>query len=486
MAGLSKSKLIAHLQCPKRLWLQTNRPELAVVDDSQQARMDAGNVVGDLARGQYPKGTLIDGESLQQALKATDMALKGPKVAPLFEATFCEDTVLVRNDVLIPEKGGYRLEEVKSSTSVKNYHLKDVAIQAYVTEKAGISLNKISVVHIDNTFVYAGNDDYEGLFKAVDVTTEARALMPEVTDWIKAAQKTLKGQEPCIDSGPQCHDPFDCPFISHCHPPVDASIHPIEELPYSNRLAVSLRNEGFNDIREIPKERLITDKHRRVWKAVTTGKPVLDKDVRAAMSGLAYPRYYLDFETITFAAPIWVGTRPYQQIPFQWSCHVESHTGTIKHHEWLADGQQDPSREFVESLISMIGPRGTLLAYNASFERKRLEELATAFPEHEATLLSLMERIVDLLGIARDYYYHPDMRGSWSIKAVLPTIAPELDYKALSVSNGGMAQNTFLQLLSPEAPAVNKNQWRSDLLAYCQRDTYAMVEIAHFFEGIRK
>ena len=134
----------------------------------------------------------------------------------------------------------------------------------------------------------------------------------------------------------------------------------------------------------------------------------------------------------------------------------------------------------------MIGPRGTLLAYNASFERKRLEELATAFPEHEATLLSLMDRIVDLLGIARDYYYHPDMRGSWSIKAVLPTIAPELDYKKLSVTNGGMAQNTFLQLLSPEALAESKNQWRSDLLAYCQRDTYAMVEIAHFFEGIRK
>ena len=146
------------------------------------------------------------------------------------------------------------------------------------------------------------------------------------------------------------------------------------------------------------------------------------------MAGLSYPRYYLDFETITFTAPIWVGTRPYQQIPFQWSCHVESHTGKLKHHEWLADGQQDPRRAFVESLIETIGPRGTSLAYNASFERKRLEELASAFPEYEATLLSLMERIVDLLGIARDYYYHPDMRGSWSIKAVLPTIAPELDY----------------------------------------------------------
>jgi hypothetical protein len=486
MAGLSKSRLLAHQQCPKRLWLQVNRPDLQVVDPAQQARMDAGNMVGDLARQMYPKGVLIDGDNLTDAIKATEKVLSLPRRIPIFEATFRADEVLVRNDVLAPEPRGYHLIEVKSSTSVKDYHLQDVAVQAYVTEQSGIPLRRVSLMHIDNQFEYPGNGDYQGLFKLADVTADARARLSDVPKWIASAQATLAGSEPIVAPGEQCHDPFDCPFIGHCHPPADPNAFPVEELPYSGKLAPSLRAEGYADIREVPRGRLTSPRHRLMWTALNRGKPVLDKGVRDAMSRLTYPRYYLDFETISFAVPIWAGTRPYQQIPFQWSCHIESHTGSMKHREWLADGSHDPRRDFVESLLSTIGPRGTVLAYNASFERKRLEELADAFPEHEATLLSLMERIVDLLGIARDHYYHPDMRGSWSIKNVLPTIAPELDYGALAVANGGMAQEVYLQLLSPTATEAEKQQWRTDLLTYCQRDTQAMVEVAHYFEGKRR
>lgn len=486
MAGLSKSKIVAHRQCPKRLWLQTFKPELQVVEASQQARMDAGNVVGDLARQQYPNGVLIEGDSLTQALQDTTDVLRKTSRVPVFEATFCANSVLVRNDLLLPEKAGYHLAEVKSSTSVKDYHLTDVAVQAYVTEQAGIPLKRISVMHIDNSFVYSGNRDYSGLFKSVDVTAQARALVGDVPGWIKSAHKTLKGTEPVVEVGPQCSDPFDCPFISYCHPPADPSVYPVEELPYSTRLAPALRAEGYRDIRDVPKSRLTTDRHQLIWKSLQKGKPVLERSVRDAMSKVSFPRYYLDFETITFAAPIWAGTRPYQQIPFQWSCHVESHTGTLKHQEWLSDGKGDPRHEFVESLLRTIGPRGTVLAYNASFERKRLEELAEAFPEHAEALLLLMERIVDLLGIARDHYYHPEMRGSWSIKAVLPTIAPELSYKNLAVADGGMAQEAFLNILSPEFTEKQKTQWRVELLEYCQRDTYAMVEVARYFEGKRQ
>lgn len=486
MAGLSKSRLLAHQQCPKRLWLQVNRPELQVVDASQQFRLDAGNVVGDVARELYPQGVLIDGDDLGQAIRDTEQALSLPRRIPLFEATFRADDVLVRNDVLAPEPRGYHLIEVKSSTSVKNYHLQDVAVQTYVTEQSGIPLSRVSLMHINNHFEYPGNGDYRELFRLEDVTADVRARIPDVPGWIAAAQSTLAGDEPAVKPGPQCHDPFDCPFIAYCHPPADLKAYPVEELPYSGRLAPMLRAEGYADIRDVPRGRLTSPRHRLIWTSLQRGKAVLDKEVRNAMSRLAYPRYYLDFETIAFAVPVWVGTRPYQQVPFQWSCHIQSHTGTLKHQEWLAEGSEDPRRAFVESLLSAIGPWGTVLAYNAAFERKRLEELAEAFPEHEATLLSLMERIVDLLGIARDHYYHPDMRGSWSIKDVLPTIAPELDYGALAVANGGMAQDMYLQLRSTDASEPEKQQWRADLLTYCQRDTLAMVEVANFFEGKRR
>lgn len=486
MAGLSKSRIVAHLQCPKRLWLQINRPDLQVVEAGQQARMEAGNVVGDIARQQYPDGVLIDGANLSLAIQDTAAQLTKGKRLPIFEATFQQDGVLVRNDLLLPAKAGYHLAEVKSSTHVKDYHLSDVAIQAHVTEQAGVPLRRISVVHIDNSFIYPGGQDYAGLFRFVDVTDQARELMPQVPKWIKAAQKTLAGAEPDIAPGPHCQDPFDCPFIDYCHPPEDLTAHPVELLPYSQKLAATLRAEGYADIRDIPKGRLTTDRHVRIWKSIIQGKPVLDKAVREDMAALSWPRYFIDFETINFAAPIWTGTRPYQQIPFQWSCHIQSHTGSLKHAEWLADGAEDPRLGFVESLIRLVGQRGTLLAYNAAFERKRLEELAEAFPAHAEALLDLMERMVDLLQITRDRYYHPDMRGSWSIKRVLPTIAPALSYQGLSVADGGMAQEAFMALMAPATTEQEKAQIRQDLLTYCERDTYAMVEIARFFEGKRR
>lgn len=486
MAGLSKSRIIAHLQCPKRLWLQINRPELIVVEAAQQARMDAGNVVGDLARQLYPDGILIDGDDLSQAIKDTTAALTRPKRLPVFEATFKQEGVLVRNDLLLPAKGGYHLTEVKSSTQVKDYHLNDVAIQSHVTAQAGVPLKKISIAHIDNTFVYPGHQDYAGLFHFEDVTDATQVLMPLVPQWIKAAQKTLAGKEPAVMTGPQCHDPFDCPFMDYCHPPEDLTAHPVELLPHSQKLARTLREEGFDDIRDIPKGRLTTDRHVRIWTAISKGKPVLDKTVRDAMSALAWPRYFIDFETISFAAPIWSGTRPYQQVPFQWSCHVQSHTGTFRHAEWLASGTEDPRLGFIKALVGCIGQRGTLLAYNASFERKRLEELADAFPAYAEPLLDLVDRMVDLLQITRDHYYHPDMRGSWSIKKVLPTIAPKLSYQGLSVADGGMAQEAFMALLDTATTEDEKEKIRQGLLTYCERDTYAMVEIVRFFEGRRR
>ncbi|MCC2636597.1 MAG: hypothetical protein K0Q68_316 [Moraxellaceae bacterium] len=486
MAGLSKSRLIAHLQCPKRLWLQMNKPELTVVDASQQSRMDAGNVVGDIARQLHPGGILIDGGSLSQALKDTEALLAKPKRVPVFEATFNADSVLVRNDLLLPERGGYHLAEVKSSTSVKSYHLQDVAIQAHVAEACGVKVKRISVVHINNQFVYPGNEDYQGLFTTVDVTSQARDLQPEVPGWIKAAQKTLKGKEPRVETGAQCTDPYECPFIGYCHPAADPEAYPVEELPRIGKQADALRAEGYDDIRELPRDRLRNDSHLLVWDSLQKGKPVLRKEVAAAMSTLAWPRYYMDFETISFAAPIWAGTRPYQQVPFQWSCHVESHTGTLRERGWLAEGLEDPRREFVETLLAAIGPRGSVLVWNASFERSRLQEMAVAFPEHAEALQSIINRMVDLLVIARDHYYHPDMRGSWSIKAVLPTVAPELDYSELEVGDGGMAQEAFLELLSPETDPARALQVRAALVEYCGRDTQAMVELAKFFEGRRK
>jgi len=482
MHGLSKSRLLAWRQCPKRLWLQINNPELAEYDNAQSARLSAGTYVGEVAQDLCPNGVLIDAEDLTQAIADTASALQTP--TPIFEATFQHNGVLIRADLLLPEKDGHRLAEVKSSTSVKDYHLADAAIQAWVSRQAGIKLSSVEIAHIDNTFVYPGDNQYQGLLKHVDVSSKIASLETQVPTWVAGARATLAGVCPDLQPSEKCHDPFDCPFLTHCEPPDgNAPEFPVEILPRGASVAAQLREEGYTDLRKVPVDKISNPNHLRVWQASQTGQAELLPGAAAEINALGYPRYYIDFETIQFAVPIWVGTRPYMQIPFQWSCHVEDAEGAITHDEYLSDGTSDPRRAFAESLLASVGTKGPVIVYNAGFERSRLNELAIAFSDLAQALEAVVIRMFDLLPVARTNYYHPDMLGSWSIKAVLPTIAPDLAYDNLEVGDGGMAQEAFLEILHPDTPQDRKQQRRSALLAYCERDTLAMVRIAHYFGG---
>jgi hypothetical protein len=221
-----------------------------------------------------------------------------------------------------------------------------------------------------------------------------------------------------------------------------------------------------------------------VWEATINDAAILDPDAGEILAALEWPRYYVDFETIQLAIPVWAGTRPYAQIPFQWSCHIEHQDGQITHHEFLADGHSDPRRAFADSLLGSVGQSGPIIVYNAAFERSRMKEMATAFPDLAAGMERAIERIFDLLPLARAHYYHPQMRGSWSIKAVLPTIAPDLAYDDLEVADGGMAQEAFAEIMLADTPDDRVEQLRKGLLLYCERDTWAMVRVAHHFQGI--
>jgi hypothetical protein len=477
MAGLSKSRILIHRQCPKRLWLQIHQPKLAVDDADATARFATGNLVGDLARSLHPNGVLIESENLSQALADTASALQG-KRRPLFEATFQAGGVLVRADLLLPVRGGFDLVEVKSSSSVKDYHLEDAAIQAWVAGKAGLPVKRTKIAHIDTAFVYQGDDDYHGLFANEDISDSVAACAKSIPKWIKAAQRTLAGDEPEVEPGEQCHKPFPCPFSDYCSPDQSKG-YPPEILPKA--VAAKLRAAGYNDLRKVPQMTLSQPKHLRILRATKSGKAELDPQAGEQLRALGYPRYFMDFETIQFAVPIWPGTRPYVQEPFQWSCHIEKRAGKNAHKAFLADGSGDPRRAFAESLVKVLKTDGPILVYHATFERGRMQYLAETFPDLAPSLLAAVERFVDLLPIARAHYYHRAMRGSWSLKAVLPTIAPELAYDGMDVANGGMAQAAFAEILDRQTRPKRRTALRKSLLDYCERDTWAMVEISRFF-----
>ncbi|MBM4128439.1 MAG: DUF2779 domain-containing protein, partial [Nitrospira sp.] len=244
------------------------------------------------------------------------------------------------------------------------------------------------------------------------------------------------------------------------------------------RLAAALRASGIDDLRDAPEEQFENDLFHRIWQATASGEAFLDPAAAGELKRLGWPRHYLDFESVQFAVPIWAGTRPYQQVVFQWSCHTESRDGNVMHREFLETGGGDPQRRFAESLLAALDDVGQVFVYNQSFEATRLKELAERYPDLAKKLKGIAGRMVDLLPITRRHYYHPEMKGSWSIKAVLPTVDAELSYYGLdTVAHGQEAQVAYLELMAPDIPNERKAELERGLLEYCRRDTLALFRL---------
>ncbi|NMV37879.1 DUF2779 domain-containing protein [Ralstonia insidiosa] len=494
MRALSKSKLMTFRQCPKRLWLEIHRPSLREDSAATQASFDTGHQVGEIAQRLYdPKnaGVLIDAQrdGFKTAFAQSEAALQ--RSQPIFEAGFSAGGALAFADVMLPagtrRARTWRMVEVKSSTSVKDYHRDDVAIQAFVARSAGVPLKAISLAHIDSSWVYPGGEDYQGLLTEHDLTEEAFARDDEVKGWIADAQ-VVAGLtvEPKQRTGRQCTEPYECGFLSYCESQEPQAEYPVHWLPRigSKGLRALIEEDGVADLREVPDD-LLNDRQRRVKAHTLSGRTFFDATGAAAdLAPHRLPAYFLDFETIQFAVPIWKGTRPYQQIPFQFSVHRLSRTGKLEHRSFLDLSGGDPSRSFAETLIAHCGQSGPVFVYNAGFETARIRELADRFPHLKASLLAINERVADLLPIAQERYYHPSQQGSWSIKKVLPAVAPDLRYDALDgVQDGGMAMSAYQEAIHASTTRARKDQIEQQLFDYCSLDTFAMVRLWQFFAG---
>ncbi len=494
MRNLSKSKLIAFRQCPKRLWLEIHRPELREDSAATQASFAVGNTVGNIARQLYDpqgKGVLLDAQrdGFDAVFKRSAELLSSDQ--PIFEAGYAIEGALAFADVMLPvwEKGKkvWRMVEVKSSTGVKDYHRDDTAIQAYIARKAGVPLASIALAHIDSEWVYPGRGDYRGLLKECELTDEAFSRTDEVAEIIASAQKVAaKKAEPKIVTGDQCGTPFACGFFDYCQAQEPQAKYPVHWLPriQSSALREYIDANPALDLRDTPDD-LLNPLQQRVKLHTLSGATFFDEQGAVAeLEVHTLPAYFLDFETIQFAVPIWKGTRPYQQIPFQFSLHRLGRTGKLEAQAFLDLSGNDPSRCFAEALVEVCGKSGPVYVYNAGFEGARISELAERFSRLATALRAIKERLVDLHPITKANYYHPSQCGSWSIKAVLPAIAPDLSYEELDgVQNGGMAMEAYLEAIHPDTSDERKAEIERQLLAYCGLDTFAMVRLWQFLSG---
>jgi len=482
---LSKSRIQSGRQCRKRLWLELHEPDAAQWGDAARMRLDEGTAFGELARDLLGGGLLIEADHfhVREALAETAAALACPRkeVPRLFEAAFEHAGVRVRVDALERGLRSDTLIEVKSTTQVKDEHVWDCAIQAWVVHGAGRPLRKILLAHVDNGFVYTREGDYEGLLVTEDITGRVEALLPEIPRIVAKLKKVAAGAIPKIATGAHCHEPYDCPFLEHCQASEPAPPdYPVDVLPRGRPLAEWLRSEGYVDLRDVPDELLERDLHKRVATATRDGKPFVSRELAGILDAIPYPRFHLDFETISFVVPRWPETRPFEQLPFQFSCHVETARGRLREESFLDTTGESPLATFADRLIDVLGDKGPVLVWNKGFEGSRIEALAERFPEKRAALRRIVDRLVDLLPIYREHYYHRDMLGSWSIKAVLPTIAPDLDYGDLDVGDGGAAQGAYLEAIRADTTPERREALRRQLHDYCGRDTLAMVRLARW------
>jgi hypothetical protein len=493
-SALSKSKIIAYRQCAKRLWLEIHRPDLREDSAKTQASYRVGHTVGDIAKRIYDPEQLgteicIERDGIAEAFKKSAELLADP-TKPIFEAGFKAEGALAFADVMLPDtkdsKPGWRMIEVKSSASVKDYHHDDIAVQSFIARSAGVNLTAVELAHIDSSWVYPGADDYQGLLKLSDLTEEAFARTEEVRSWITDAQRVATQiEEPVVETGDHCHKPFDCGFCNYCNRDKHEPDFPLDWLPrLTSASRAELAEMGIDDLRAIPNGWL---QGRQDLVRQHTLANTIYFDAAGAAGDLApynLPAYFMDFETVQLAVPIWAGTRPYQQNCFQFSMHKLGAEGRLSHCEFLDLSGRDPAEPFARALITACGEKGPVYVYNAAFEMTRIKELVVRFPAIAPALLAILSRIVDLLPIARTRYYHPAQKGSWSIKAVLPAAIPELSYDTLAgIKDGGMAMEAFCEALQPTTSAERKGEIERQLLAYCRLDTFAMVRLWQFFRG---
>lgn len=480
---LSKSRVAAGLQCAKRLYLECYEHDRKdPIDAARLGLIEVGRQVGVAARSAFPGGILIGDDPYHHddAARATREAMANPDARAVFEGAFTFDQIRIRVDVIARTgDGSWDLVEVKSSKQVKDDYLTDVAIQLHVVEGSGVPVRQACVLHMNGDYIWAGGPyDPALLFTRRDLTDQVRRRLPDLLRRMEATRAVLWGLEPPdIAIGAHCERPHRCPFHGTCH--ANGAEHPIHTLPrMDQRLKRRLAALGVADIREIPDDfDGLSTLQRRVRDCLIDGAPFRDPSLQRELSAIPYPIHFLDFESCSAPLPVIPGTRPFEQTPFQWSDHVLHENGRIEHREYLHSSRTDPRRPLTAALLEALDGAGAIMVYSG-FEARTMKELAAALPDLGDALLDHVERrIWDLHRPLHQHYYHPDLRGSFSIKDVLPVVVDDLGYDDLVIRDGSQASLAFAVMTDPALPAEQRDLLRGRLLAYCKRDTEAVMRL---------
>lgn len=488
---LSKSTFVKGNQCLKALYFHKNYYHLKdPLTPEQKALFARGNDVGMLARQLFPGGVDASPESpykyAESVLKTTDLIEQGVEV--IYEAAFQYEQVLAAVDILVKKDGKWKAYEVKSATKISHAYILDSSLQNWVIVNAGIHLDDFLLVNINNQYVKHGRVDVEQLFAKTSVKEEAQKNFLSIGEKVTQLKNMLIQKEtPAVEIGEHCFMPYQCDFHGTCWKNVPSDS--VFDLAMTNKEdQFKMYHAGIRKIQEIPDDYPLNKNARMQVQGFKSKEVVFDKPAIAGfVGGLSYPLYFMDFETFMPAVPVYESTRPYQNLPFQYSIHKKRNKDTaVEHFEFLAEAGIDPRRKFAEQLLAHLGDQGDILVYNLTFEKSILNALKNELPEYAAQIDRVIQRLKDLMVPFKEkHYYHPAMKGSYSIKSVLPALVPALKYDNLKIGQGSVAMVSF-EKLTTENDIFKIAETRDALLEYCKMDTLAMVKILEVLEDAVK
>ena len=485
---LSKSRFISGSQCHLKLWLDTNERGLAEAPDAAtQAIFDTGHEVGELAQQRWPGGVLVDGNywEVDKAIAQTKPLLADKSVKVIYEAAIAYQECLTRVDILVRAPNGkWDLIEVKSSTRVKEPFNTDVAMQYWVLKGAGIEVRKAGVLVLNRDYVYDGGVlDLEALFKFEDLTEQCEARLGEIEKSATKLKSVMRAKKPpSVEVGDHCHSPYECPYWETCTTGMTFPEYPLTMLPnFSKKQRLSLIESCIDSVNELPADFPLTIAQSRVRDCLVSGENWVSDELAKELGKLKWPVSYLDFEAAGLAIPRYSDTRTYDQIPFQFSCHVQKRRkGKLHHQEFLATDSEDPRESLALALIDAVGEKGSIVVYSG-YEARTIRALAKWLPDLSDKLLPMLDRLYDLLVVMRNHYCSPEFKGSYSIKAVLPAMVKDMSYDGMEVSDGMAASAAWLQMTKCQ-DAPEKDKIASALLEYCGQDSLAMMKLHEALE----
>jgi hypothetical protein len=490
---ITKSDYLKFLTCPDYFWFHKKKPEILEVKELNEFELElikSGQEVEAWGRKLFPGGVLVESRE-EQAVTDTKRLIDAGTSA-IFQATFAVDDLYVMVDMLewdevnqywiINEAKGSTCDKESEGTN-KKLHLYDAGFQYIVLKLAGYKVGKVNLLELNKEYTKKGEINPVQLIAKTDITEKIHELEPEINENI-AGMRILMEQdtEPqpcdCIYKSRANH----CPAFSYLYPDMpEYSVHDIALIGLSPKRLEGMVEGGHLSIYDVPEDFALSPNQRShvnvTQTEITTNKSV---EIKKLLEEMEYPFYFLDYETYPTAVPIYDGCKPYMQIPFQYSLHIQREPGgKCEHVEFLAeDGDVNPMKALANSLKEVIGDEGSIIVWNKKFEKKCNENIGEVFPEYAEEMRKINERLFDLMEIfQKNLYVHKDFKGKYSIKKVLPIFDPELSYKELNIRDGSMAMNSWKKMVFEEVNEVEKEQIKKDLLEYCKLDTWAMVRI---------